>query len=754
NFVPLRTRILGPETGNEILAKVKASILDGQNHQECPFEKIVEAVNPERRGNQNPLYNVAFLLQNFPPNLFPCPTLDATPAPVSLESALLDLRFEAEQTAEGLSMACEYRTDLFEATTIDELLRSFLRVLSVLVRNPHAKLNEFTLTEALESQAKNARALVERQLFAVASTFTAEPIAEPLQYWMKELEMPAAVEFAPYNQVFQQLLDPTSLLCGNSRGLNLVLLRFDDWQGETEAGEPARAAQEAGKERSIGDFVSSLKTACARSSVPWLVCVCPGSDLSDSGETGEVHGRLEAVLQQGLRDLPGVHLLTAAELLREFPAPDCLDRTSDELGRVPYTPRFFTALGTAVARRYHALKRAPYKVIVLDCDQTLWSGVCGEDGAEGVSLELPRQSLQEFMRAQREAGMLLCLNSKNNEDDVRAVFTRRKEMPLAWDDFAAWRLNWQPKSENLKALAQQLQLGLDSFIFIDDNPLECAEVEANCPEVLTLQLPEQPSLIPQFLRNCWAFDHLQQTAEDSRRTLLLRQNQEREHLRAEAPSLADFLEALELRIQIDPLSPAQLPRVAQLTQRTNQFNCTAKRFSEPELKAWLASGEACTVQVRDRFGDYGLVGAMLFHSERELLAVDAFLLSCRALGRGVEHRMLSRLGEIARERRLGWVDLHFVPTARNKPAADFLDSIGAGFKQPLNGGYVFRFPAGFAAEVAFQPAAVKPDPAADQASAAVPTAPSIKPAVNGRKFTLCRDIALKVCDWASLQREI
>jgi hypothetical protein len=357
NFVPIRTRILGPETGNEILAKVKASILDGQNHQECPFEKIVEAVNPERRGNQNPLYNVAFLLQNFPTNLFPSPTLDVRPVPVSLESALLDLRFEAEQTVEGLSMACEYRVDLFETGTIDELLRSFLHVLSTLVQNPHARLDDFSLTESLELQARNTRARLETQLVAVAATFTAEPIAESLRYWMTELEIPGSVEFALYNQIFQQLLDPGSLLGSNPRGLNLVLLRFDDWRGEADGNDPLSLNKRVGNiERSIADFVAGLRTACARTSVPWVICVCPSSGrLGGGDDASEVHGRLEELLTKGLSGLVGVHLLTTAELLRNFPAADCLDQTSDELGHVPYTPLFFTALGTAVARKFHAL---------------------------------------------------------------------------------------------------------------------------------------------------------------------------------------------------------------------------------------------------------------------------------------------------------------------------------------------------------------------------------------------------------------
>ena len=164
-----------------------------------------------------------------------------------------------------------------------------------------------------------------------------------------------------------------------------------------------------------------------------------------------------------------------------YPVPDYYDPHGDELGHIPYTPAFYAALGTAVARKIHALRRAPYKAIVLDCDGTLWDGVCGEDGPEGVSLDPPRRFLQEFMLAQRDAGMLLCLSSKNNEQDVLETFRANPRMPLQPEHFVARRINWEPKSAHLVSLAGELNLGLDSFIFVDDNPTECAELAGPLP---------------------------------------------------------------------------------------------------------------------------------------------------------------------------------------------------------------------------------------------------------------------------------
>jgi hypothetical protein len=289
------------------------------------------------------------------------------------------------------------------------------------------------------------------------------------------------------------------------------------------------------------------------------------------------------------------------------------------------------------------------------------------------------------------------------------------------------------------------------FIFLDDNPVECAEVQANCPEVLTLQLPEDPGLIPQFLDHCWAFDHLKLTAEDRRRAELYQQNRVREKLRAEAPTLDEFLASLELKIQIEPISATHWPRVAQLTQRTNQFNFTTHRRTEAELGQWLASADGLIVTVSDRFGDYGLVGAILYQVTAKAVVVDNLLLSCRVLGRGVEHRMLARLGEIAREREVPWVDAHFVPTAKNKPALDFLNKLAVAFKQPLNGGSVFRLPADVAAKATRHSSSAQ-TLAGPMAEA--PGYPGPLLANVGHKFARCREIALEANNPTRIHEEI
>ena len=590
------------------------------------------------------------------------------------------------------------------------------------------------------------------QTIAIAATFTAEPVEEPLDFWMHTLDIPSDIVFAPYNQVFQQLLDPTSLLSQNQHGLNVVLIRFEDWSrfdhtGDAESGGdilPFTALQE--KMTQIGhDFVSAVKTAAGRASVPYLVCLCPASPTAHAdAERQALFAAMETQLTTALTKVSGVYLESCVDLMALYHVTTYYDAHTDTLGHVPYTPLGFTALGTLVARKLYALQSAPHKVIVLDCDQTLWKGVCGEDGPLGVTIDLPRQALQQFMRAQHDTGMLLCLNSKNNEEDVFAVFDHHPEMPLSRDHILSWRINWRPKSENLQALAEELKLGLDSFIFIDDNPVECMEVQANCPEALVLQLPLQEDEIPRFLRHVWAFDRLKITEEDKKRSALYRQNVQRERSRKEALSLEDFLASLRLEIRITPLTPRHLPRVSQLTYRTNQFNTTTIRRSESEIQQLCqsASWECLTVEVSDRFGDYGLVGVIIYEITPEVLQVDTFLMSCRVLGRGVEHRILARLGEIAREHGCQHVDVPYIPTKKNQPALDFLNSVGGRFTQATAQGLLFHWPVEYVEALTYKASEAESIPT-DELADDLPSASAMAPAPVGTltKSALLTDIA-------------
>jgi FkbH-like protein/FkbM family methyltransferase len=456
--------------------------------------------------------------------------------------------------------------------------------------------------------------------------------------------------------------------------------------------------------RNTQEFCAALRSFMNQATAPLVLCFGPRTPAAeaDAELKAALNDAEEALLGEAGR-ITNVHTISSASPLRRYPVNDYYDPHSHHVGHIPYTPECYAAIGTALVRTIFNLKRNPFKVIVLDCDNTIWKGVCGEDGPSGIELTTPYRTLQEFMIGQMNAGMLLCLCSKNNEKDALDVFDQRTDMLLKREHFVSWRINWNSKSENIKSLANELNLGLDSFIFIDDNPVDCADVKINCPGVLTLQLPRNSESFPSFLNHIWAFDRTGSTDEDQNRTRMYQESTERQQYRGQSLCLKDFIKGLQLRVEIAEATEDQLGRVSQLTFRTNQFNFTTIRRSENEIKNYLRREHAncLVVRVADRFGDYGLVGVVMYDIEADRYKVDTLLLSCRVLGRGVEHALVSQLGQRAVKEGKRFVELTYLPTEKNLPALEFITSIG---DQHRNGASTsWTFPAERLASVEYDP---------------------------------------------------
>lgn len=489
---------------------------------------------------------------------------------------------------------------------------------------------------------------------------------------------------------FHCAVDQESLL-ENSGLYNVYALRTASENQASAAVAPRRAAF-ASLARNLEEFTGALRTFAERSATPLLLCICPSSPASNADpELRLALEDAETAIAAVAESLPGVHLVSASSVRRHYPLDDYHDPHAHRMGHVPFTPEGFAAVGSAIFRALFCVKKSPAKVIVLDCDNTLWKGVCGEDGPAGIEITPPFRELQEFMVAQVNAGMLLCLCSKNNETDVLAVFDQRADMPLKREHLASWRINWNSKSDNIRSLAEELDLGLDSFVFLDDNPVDCADVRIRCPQVLTLQLPADGTAFTPFLQHVWAFDHRRATAEDRKRTRMYQENRERHRYREQAFSLKDFLAGLQLRIEMAQAAPDQLERVAQLTQRTNQFNFTSVRRTVGEVRELLQHGGArcLAVRVADRFGDYGLVGVLIYEARADRYRVDTFLLSCRVLGRGVEHELVARLAQQALAEGKASIEFAYAPTAKNAPALEFLGSLGDAERSADGGSWTF-----------------------------------------------------------------
>jgi len=524
----------------------------------------------------------------------------------------------------------------------------------------------------------------------IAASFTANPLEPQLGAALLAIgENRPDIRHAEFNQVHQALIAPENQF-EIMPDLMVVLWRIEDifpkdiWAyigGDSAAGETIIDGA-----REIAQMTASVARRCGV-----LVTLPPmpvpfGVDALDSRilvELGELHGRVRAAVVEELKDAQGVQLVDLDGLLGDVGRANSTDERKWLLYRQPFTEDFFHLLGNEVCALIVQRTRSYPKCIAIDCDNTLWGGVIGEDGIGGIELgtDFPGSAfalLQQQLLLLKRSGVLLAIVSKNDEPAVMEVFEKHPGMILKASDIAAWRVNWIPKSENLKSLSDELNFGLDAFVFLDDSNFEVAEVTNALPEVTVLQIPEEPADIPGVLVESGLFRNLKPNADDEARTERIQQESLRRTASA-AQSPEDFLASLQLRVVAEAARPEQLARVTQLINKTNQFNLTTRRRDESEVAELMESDEhdLLVVSVDDRFGEYGLVGTVIVdRTDPETASIDTMLLSCRVLGRGVEFATLAAAAQAARDRGATTLKGHFLPTLKNGQVADFYPRAG------------------------------------------------------------------------------
>jgi FkbH-like protein len=323
------------------------------------------------------------------------------------------------------------------------------------------------------------------------------------------------------------------------------------------------------------------------------------------------------------------------------------------------------------------------KCVVLDLDGVLWGGVVGEDGLTGIRLGgsgvgEAHQAFQHYLKSLRRRGIVLAVCSKNNEEDARLPFQEHPEMVLTLDDITPFVANWCPKDENLRRIAETLNLGLDSLVFVDDNPVERAWLRQQLPQVEVPEMPSDPALYVRALDQGLYFEALSLTDDDRQRAETYRANAQRRALEEASTSLEQFLADLRMRVELSPFDEANLPRITQLINKTNQFNLTTRRRSESQLRALMASSGCYTQAVRlsDRFGDSGLTGVLIAVLEGQGLRIDTWLLSCRVLGREVEKVMLGALARHGPSLGATCITGDYIPTEKNAQVRDLFPRLG------------------------------------------------------------------------------
>lgn len=323
------------------------------------------------------------------------------------------------------------------------------------------------------------------------------------------------------------------------------------------------------------------------------------------------------------------------------------------------------------------------KCVVLDLDNTLWGGVVGDDGLDGIELGDTDpggafRSLQLYLRELGRRGILLAVCSKNDDAVARRVFREHPGMVLKEEHIAVFVANWDDKATNLRRIRETLNIGFDSMVFLDDNPFERNLVRQLVPGVIVPELPEDPALYLRAISELNLFETAAQSELDARRGELYRDQELREQERVRFNSIEEYLRSLQTAVLFRNFRPQDLGRIAQLLQRSNQFNLTTRRYSEAQCAALMSddAAYAFTVTVQDRFGDFGLVNIVILRKLHPVLEIDAFLMSCRVLQRGVEQYAMNKVFEYARRHGFDLVRGRYIPTAKNGMVAAFFEQFG------------------------------------------------------------------------------
>lgn len=372
-------------------------------------------------------------------------------------------------------------------------------------------------------------------------------------------------------------------------------------------------------------------------------------------------------------------------LVEELGRNQFYDYKMKTLGGMPFSLKALSAMKGLIEAHIRAYNGKRSKVLALDLDNTLWKGVIGEDGVDGVKLApdksgMPYSYLQARAKDLRGMGILLTIISKNNEGDVKDILNSDK-MVLHKDDFVEMRINWDSKPENLTKQAKRLNLGKDSFVFIDDNPVEREAIKQIVPEVKVPEFPADASLIPQFMKKVYIdyFFTLRTTSEDRQKTQAYQAENARHELEAESDSVESYLKRLNISVEIKRAAKDSFERISQLTQKTNQFNLTTRRYSFSEICSMAETPDWLIVSASssDMFGSNGLIAVMIvkINNDSKIAIVDDLLMSCRVMGRTIEHALLSAVENYLVTRGINRIEGEYIKTAKNAPVKDFWDKM-------------------------------------------------------------------------------
>ncbi len=560
----------------------------------------------------------------------------------------------------------------------------------------------FTLYRRLNKVCKEKEPSYDKEIrIAILSSFTSNGIKETLYVKCCALGVFPHIYVGEYKQYSQEILNPESAFYQSSP--NLIILFIDAmtlWGDDFfQAYRRSDASRKEWVSENQGELEYLIEKIKEQSSAKILLHNLSVPEYSPLGilEDKQAFGFFEATaslnrqLKETYKTDQQVFVFDYDAFCSKIGKQNILDHRMYYAGDMKLNLKHLPALANAYLPYIKSMMSMTKKCLVLDLDNTLWGGVIGEDGLEGIKLGptpegRPFLEFQQYILSLFDRGVILAINSKNNFEDAIKVIREHPDMVLREKHFAAMRINWDDKISNIKSIAEEINIGTGSLVFLDDDKLNQEMVRTACPEVLVPVLPNDPSLYLKMLMEIDDFNSLQITDEDKNKGRIYAAQKRRKEIKKTTTDLSEYLKQLKTKVTIAKANSFTIPRISQLTQKTNQFNMTTKRYLEEDIQALSMREDVLVLSLKaeDKFGDNGITGVAIIKKGVEQWEIDSFLLSCRVLGRKIEETLVAYIIEEAKNEKALTLVGTFIPTQKNIPAQGFFERVGFSTKKKNN----------------------------------------------------------------------
>ena len=553
---------------------------------------------------------------------------------------------------------------------------------------------EKTLSEYIRlSKNLDSLKLAKKLKIGILSSFTLNGLHETLSVKCSEYGIRCQTYVGDYNQYNQEILNSKSQLYNFSPDITFLILDTRSLLGDyfyfpysISSNERKSLVKE--KINELENLISHFKNNTSSKLVITnfnIPSYSPNGVIETKSEFGfhEMIQEINNELRNIVKKQNSVYVFNFDQFISNHGEKNIFDDRQFHIGNIQISFNYIPYLAHELMGYVKPMLSINRKCIVVDLDNTLWGGVVGEDGFDGIKLSQESSGkafieFQKYLLSLWQQGIILAINSKNNFDDAMKVIQEHPEMILREKHFGSIKINWNDKAQNMQKISEDLSIGLNSMVFFDDDKTNQERISNEFPEILTIDLDSDPSTYVQKLKDLNDFNVLQRTDEDIKRGEMYSQQRQRNELKESISNIEDFLKKLDIKIQIQNPTDFNIPRISQLTLKTNQFNLTTKRYQENDIRTLVDDPKirvGCA-QVQDKFGDNGITSVFIIKKQEKKWIIDSFLQSCRIIGRGIEDAIMSEILKDAKKNGVEKVYANFIPTNKNKPTEEFLPQNG------------------------------------------------------------------------------